>query len=275
MVDVAKKSAALSAEEGAELAHAVNKLEGWLAVRDLYEPTVEALENAIGLEQVDVVVLYGSSILAGVDVFVSALREEIAKTSLVSGGRNHAAEGIIATIEKEHPGLVDPNSSVADAVCAYMASRDDPMPKLVENTSSNTGAHVKNTMALLNSVEIVPDTMVVIQDPLFMRRLEATYAAQAPTVSVTSLPAYDVKVNFVEGVGLVFEQPTPHGLWSLDRYLHYMSGEVPRLRDDETGYGPKGRGFIDHVRIPPEIEEAHATLEGFLGSHRHADEAYA
>ena len=31
-------------------------------------------------------------------------------------------------------------------------------------------------------------------------------------------------------------------------------GEVPRLRDDEHGYGPLGRGFIAHVDVPDEVE---------------------
>ena len=37
-------------------------------------------------------------------------------------------------------------------------------------------------------------------------------------------------------------------------------GEVPRLRDDEQGYGPRGRGFIAHVDVPDDVEAAHASL---------------
>jgi hypothetical protein len=33
-------------------------------------------------------------------------------------------------------------------------------------------------------------------------------------------------------------------------------GEIPRLRDDKEGYGPRGKGFIVHVDIPDEVEEA-------------------
>ncbi len=272
---VAEKSAALSQEEGEKLAAAINKLELWLAVRDMYEPTVEALQSALDLDQVDAVVLYGDSVLAGVDSFVSAIREGIAKTSLVAGGKSYATDGLIAAINAEHPGLVDPNSTAADAICAYMAQRRDPLPSVVENESTNIGALVRNTMKTLQSVEVVPDTLVVIADPLFMRRIEATFALAAETLSVTSLPAYDVSVNFVAGVGLVYEQPTPHGMWPLDTYLDLMSGEVPRLRDDERGYGPKGKGFIDHVRIPPEIAEAAKLLEDFLGGYREPDPVFA
>ena len=270
-----EKSAALSQEEGERLAAAVNRLQQWLAVRDMYEPTIEALSSAIDLEQVDVVVLYGDSVLAGVDSFVSAIREGIGKTTLVAGGRSYATDGLIAAINAEHPGLVPEDATAADAICAYMDNRRDPMPTVVDNEGSNVGALVRGTMATLKGMGVDPDTLVVIADPLFMRRIEATFAVVDETLSVTSLPAYDTKVNFVEGMGLVFEQPTPHGMWPMETYLDLMSGEVPRLRDDEHGYGPKGKGFIDHVRIPPEVAEAAEVLEAFLGGHREADPLYA
>ncbi len=272
---IAEKSAALSREEGEALAAAVNKLELWLGVRDMYEPTIEALENALGLEQADVVVLYGDSVLAGVDSLVSAIREGIAKKSMVAGGRSYATSGLIAAIDAEHPGLVPEDATAADAICAYMDHRNDPLPSIVSSEGSNIGALVRGTMRTLREAGIDPDTIVVIADPIFMRRIEATFALAEPTVSVTSLPAYDVQTVFVPGVGLVLQQPTPHGMWSLERYLDLMGGEVPRLRDDENGYGPRGKGFIEHVRIPPEIVEAAELLEEFLGGHRKADPAFA
>lgn len=33
-------------------------------------------------------------------------------------------------------------------------------------------------------------------------------------------------------------------------------GEIPRLQDDENGYGPKGKNFIAHVDIPETVQEA-------------------
>jgi hypothetical protein len=37
-------------------------------------------------------------------------------------------------------------------------------------------------------------------------------------------------------------------------------GEIPRLKDDENGYGPRGKGFIGHVDIPKEVLEAYEEL---------------
>ncbi len=40
------------------------------------------------------------------------------------------------------------------------------------------------------------------------------------------------------------------GLWPVERYLSLLTGELPRLRDDSDGYGPRGRDFIVHVDFP-------------------------
>lgn len=50
------------------------------------------------------------------------------------------------------------------------------------------------------------------------------------------------------------------GVWDVDRYISLLLGEIPRLRDDEGGYGPAGKNFIDHIDIPAKVEEAHARL---------------
>ena len=50
-------------------------------------------------------------------------------------------------------------------------------------------------------------------------------------------------------------------MWSMERYVTLLMGEIPRLRDAQGGYGPKGSGFIAHVDIPEIVEEAFETLE--------------
>ena len=50
------------------------------------------------------------------------------------------------------------------------------------------------------------------------------------------------------------------GLWSVDRYLALIAGEIPRLRNDEQGYGPRGRDFIEAVAIPEPVNAAWHSL---------------
>lgn len=71
----------------------------------------------------------------------------------------------------------------------------------------------------------------------------------------------------VEADTLMFEAPERAGLWSMERFVTLIMGEIPRLRNDENGYGPRGRGFIVAVDIPPEVEAAYDRLQVPFGDH--------
>lgn len=45
-------------------------------------------------------------------------------------------------------------------------------------------------------------------------------------------------------------------MWTIRRYLTMLMGEIPRLTNDENGYGPRAHGFLTHVDIPDEVEAA-------------------
>ena len=45
-----------------------------------------------------------------------------------------------------------------------------------------------------------------------------------------------------------------------------LMGEIPRLSDDENGYGPKGKDYIAHVDIPEKVEQAFLKLKQVYGS---------
>ena len=45
-----------------------------------------------------------------------------------------------------------------------------------------------------------------------------------------------------------------------------LMGEIPRLSDDENGYGPKGKDYIAHVDIPEKVEQAFLELKQVYGS---------
>ncbi len=50
-------------------------------------------------------------------------------------------------------------------------------------------------------------------------------------------------------------------MWDMDRYITLLMGEIPRLSDNADGYGPKGKGYITHVDIPKEAEDAFEELK--------------
>jgi hypothetical protein len=46
----------------------------------------------------------------------------------------------------------------------------------------------------------------------------------------------------------------------MERFLALILGEVRRLRDDENGYGPRGRSFLPHVEIPEPVIESYKRV---------------
>ena len=53
-------------------------------------------------------------------------------------------------------------------------------------------------------------------------------------------------------------------------------GEIPRLRDDEAGYGPRGKHFIAHVEVPALVLAAFEQLrQQYPGLIREANQKFA
>ena len=43
------------------------------------------------------------------------------------------------------------------------------------------------------------------------------------------------------------------GLWLKERYISLLLGEMKRVIDDNDGYGPNGKQYIEHVEVPQKI----------------------
>lgn len=64
---------------------------------------------------------------------------------------------------------------------------------------------------------------------------------------------YSVNVVVKNG-RLSYERPIL-GMWDLEKYMSLLMGEIQRLSDNENGYGPKGKNFIEHVEIPAGVKK--------------------
>ncbi|KPM35817.1 hypothetical protein AK830_g10750 [Neonectria ditissima] len=151
---------------------------------------------------------------------------------------------------------------------------------LVEDQSTNCGANASETRKVLEAHGVErPQSIVIIQDPTMSRRTVASFQhvyQDIPQEQILSWP------TFVPGVCVEMGQEEPSslaslayktrgqvsaiqdGLWSMDRFVDLIMGEIPRLRDDAAGYGPRGKGFIGHVEIPPGVEAAWTLVDDFL-----------
>ncbi|OLN87147.1 Protein YdcF [Colletotrichum chlorophyti] len=162
---------------------------------------------------------------------------------------------------------------------------------VAEDRSTNCGANASESKRVLEACGVCsPRSIVVVQDPTMAKRTVATFEkTYAGTINgmpqIVSWPTFTPRVrarlpseneadgDFLAQVGFVDgEARGGHvdGLWSMQRFVDLLMGEIPRLRDDANGYGPNGKGFLSHVDIPSTIEEAWKHIDSMLGSNGRA-----
>ena len=82
-------------------------------------------------------------------------------------------------------------------------------------------------------------------------------------ITIINYATYTVNV-LSDGEKLCYEKVI-HGMWTIDRYIHLLMGEIPRLTDDVNGYGPNGKNFIAHVDIPEIVKSSFEELKFVYG----------
>jgi hypothetical protein len=234
----------------------INALTKFLARRD-----VEELSLTV---PVDIVVLLGSSILQATQVASDAIHKGIADKVLVSGGVGHSTKDLwdnvrtqadLSSIEVEGR----PESEILREVL-IVRHAVPASAIIVENTSTNCGTNAWETKRVLGEIGISYSRLLLVQDPTMQRRTHASFERAwrgEPSIEFLSFAPFVPQAH-----------ATPDGDWRLDpeawprtRFLDLILGEIPRLMDDASGYGPKGRDFIEHVDIPLAVLEAHQRLK--------------
>ena len=132
---------------------------------------------------------------------------------------------------------------------------------LVESASTNCGENVRFALRILQEQNALPASAIVLHDSTMQRRIGATLDRWWPenTTRFVHFAAYRARLEAGER-GLAFAPNRIWGLWQPEHYMSLLLSEIPRLRDDAQGYGPKGRGFIAHVDLPEEVEAAWQRL---------------
>lgn len=241
---------------GPLVARRINTVAAFLGLRDVPSLAAESLA-ALGIGRADVLLLVGGSPLVGADVLAQAIRDRLAVTSLIAGDRGHSTPTLRRHVSWELGSPQDESLSEAELFDAYLRHRYRVHADLLESSSTHTGANVANALDLLDRHGRRHDNLVVINDALMQRRVDAAFRCRSGA-RVVNFAAYRVDVVVRDG-HLAYERPV-RGIWSMEHYFSLLLGEIVRLRDDDRGYGPRGRGFIAHVDIPEEVLEAHAQL---------------
>ena len=130
----------------------------------------------------------------------------------------------------------------------------------IERDSRNFSDSIANALFILRENQVFPKTILIIQDAVMQRRAEEGLRKYlGDSVTLVSYAGYQVQVRVRDG-GLAFVPGDVLGMWEMDEYIALLLREIPRLRDDQEGYGPKGKDRIAHVEIPPEVLEAYEVL---------------
>lgn len=223
-----------------------------------------------------VVILAGNAILATAEAaFEIAVSRGV--PVLISGGRGHSTELLEEAIcAHPHYGNIVTGGRAEAEMLGDLAVRYCSIPSdriHLETASTNCGENASCSLASLNRLGLHPQWAILVQDPLMQRRTDASFRhAWSKSVFETSFlnyPVFTPQVALDQGC-MVYQDTLPSGLWTHERFLSLLLGEVPRLRDDKHGYGPVGAGFIAHVDVPNAVQQAHARLTVALGDNNAA-----
>ncbi len=241
------------------IANNINILGDFCGKRDITELTSEQLLKNYGIPQVDVMVLFGGSIMCGGDVLAQAMKNHIAKKYVIVGGAGHTTETLRLKMHKEFPDIETVGLSEAEVFAKYLKHQYGLAPDFLECKSTNCGNNITYLLDLLKDNGISFSSIIISQDATMQYRMEAGLRkCVSNNIKIINYAVYAVKV-VVDNSTLTYDKEI-WGMWEIDRYISLLMGEIPRLSDDENGYGPKGKGFIAHVDIPSEVRNAFGVI---------------
>lgn len=88
------------------IAECINILGRFCGKRDVENLLVSELKNKYQLEQADVMVLFGGSIMCGGDVLATAMKNNVAKKYVIVGGTGHTTEALRIKVHEKFPNII-------------------------------------------------------------------------------------------------------------------------------------------------------------------------
>ena len=270
-------------------AHDLNVVAKWLA-QSAGDPAIEAQTGHTAI------ILVGSAILPTMRAVFDYL-SDIAITSpitlMLCGGIGHSTPLLRSAIVSAYSGIKSseveglPEAGIFETAMRLnwpeLCRRVDrgEIGYLVEEESTNCGANASLAVETMLKAGIAPDRLIVVQDPTMMRRTIASFEKAYTTLGLSATPAITSWSTFTPQLTCHDDEArwnitdfsdksaSVDELWTTDRFVGLLVGEIARLNDDEEGYGPKGKGFIGHVDIPEDVMASWKRLK-VIGAGREA-----
>jgi uncharacterized SAM-binding protein YcdF (DUF218 family) len=233
----------------------MNVLSGYLAQRDFTALTPEAVSAVLG-GRADLLILMGGSIASGCELAASAFLSGDAERLMIAGGAGHTTQALRDTVHQRYPDVETEGRAEAQLI-AEMFEKHYSLPRsrvILEDRSRNCGENAVFALEVAKAHGLTPRTVILMQDSSMQRRMDLSFRkAWAGTGARFFGYAAHVPEVISENGELRYAGAQPWGMWPLMRFLTLILGEIPRLRDDADGYGPRGKNFIAHADIPEAV----------------------
>lgn len=250
------------------IADKLNILIKFLSLRDVPELTHDALKDRYGIKEADLLILFGGSIIHGCRLAAEAYSRGIAKKLMIVGGEGHTTDTLRDMIHRSHPEFQTKNKSEAECIAYLMLKEYGITDAILEKESTNCGNNVTNALHVVEEQKLDLHYVIIMQDSTMQHRMDAGLKKEwkHKAIEFIHYAPYVAKV-IVKNQNLAFEDNDIEGMWSMDHFITLLLGEIPRLADNENGYGPSGKNFIAHVDIPDEVLTAFEYLKTHYSDH--------
>ena len=248
-----------------EIVDSFNEIIKYLAKRDIRELSKEELLNKYNIDKADLLIILGSAIPYIAEEGAKAYRDNLAREIMIVGGIGHSTiyleENIINNLKYKDIEVKNRAEAdiLKDVLVRNLGINEEEI--IIENKSTNCGSNAYEAFNVIKGMSKNPKTVLFLQDPTMQLRTEECFKKEWKDENVNFIN-YSCFIPLIkeENGALKFIDKDIYGLWDIDRFISLIMGEIPRLKDDENGYGPRGKGFIGHVDIPEEVLEAYEVL---------------
>lgn len=264
------------ADADAGNAAAINSIIRWLARRDLPSLARGVGPASWGGQEADAILLLGGiSQPEYAETVAAAIRDGAAPCVILVGGVGHSTPRLRAAVAAHSRfGDIATDGRAEAEILFDILTRHLGVPAsavaLCETASTNCGNNATLALAGLRaSGRPHPERVILVQDPLMMRRSHESFAHEWRDTGCSfaswapEVPLLQPSTAISSTAGLEFVDARHASVWGLEPFLELVMGEVPRLRPD--GYGPRGKGFIGHVDVPEHVQAAFDALLGRFG----------
>lgn len=212
-------------------------------------------------EDYDLAILAGNSLPYLADEVIQLYQQGKVTAVMLVGGIGHATSFLRENFRKQ--GVIVSSLSETDMYLEYFNLKYgiEADQFLTESASTNSGENARFSLRKLQAANIQPKKVLLLQDPLLQRRIKAAFEKEWQGTN-TVFTNYVPVVPFIKTSDetIVFEENRLNGLWEQDYFLSLALGEIPRLRNDKNGYGPKGRNYIGAIEIPENVIHSYEKL---------------